>query len=165
MSRYLALFHRRVSPENGAHKKSLVETQKETEFRILISTIRRFPSEGKRFVTVVFDGKTIKRNEFLLIAFYEVKAEQLSMKHKIYNARDYDVVTRQEKTSFCAVFDDVVVALSHDRWKIVFVKYLSAQWMEALCRNKLFLTLFIMSTPPPDPSLYYREWHEILFYK
>jgi hypothetical protein len=27
----------------------------------------------KRFVTVVFDGITIKRNEFFLIAFYEVE--------------------------------------------------------------------------------------------
>lgn len=48
----------------------------------------------KRFVTVVFDGITIKRNEFFLIAFYEVRA--LSMKHKISSAPD-DEVERSEK--------------------------------------------------------------------
>lgn len=49
-----------------AHKK-----HEEKEFIILSPTSDAFRLE-KRFVTVVFDGITIKRNEFFLIAFYEV---------------------------------------------------------------------------------------------
>lgn len=67
---------------------------------ILISNIIRFPSSlKKRFVTVVlFDGITIKRNEFSLIAFYEVEAER--MKRKIYSARCNAVKEKIERREF-----------------------------------------------------------------
>jgi hypothetical protein len=65
--------------------RSLVEaTPPKGNLCSYLPTIRRFPpseeprrrkkKQKKRFVTVVFDGITIKRNEFFLIAFYEVEA-------------------------------------------------------------------------------------------
>lgn len=56
------------------------------EFISLSPTSDAFRLLKKRFVTVVlFDGKTIKRNEFSLIAFYEVEAE--SRRYEIDSSR------------------------------------------------------------------------------
>lgn len=54
----------------------------EKEFIFLSPNDQTLSVWRKRFVTVVFDGITIKRNEFFLIAFYEVEASS-SMEHKI----------------------------------------------------------------------------------